>query len=341
VNAVVKTIVLMSLGLSTAAVLAEDDAGTPAEQYRALLKAYGPASGAMRKAESDQQRKAAVERLAAFAPEFVKLVEDNPEDPIALNVLRQAIQAVGSTDSAAQIAWETNRSDYPTTSAGESARRIVALLMRDHLQSDQLGPICDRMRYGYRLEFAPFLRAVMNENPDRNVQGVACLSLGQFLNDRLRMLQLTEQRPELAECYEIVFGKEYLPRLQRLGPAGLMKTEPTALAAGVEVGVNQSERPEASAYGSRKKAFSSARGQAALAKQVEILFEQALEKYADATIRSGVTVGARAKSELNDIRHLSVGKLALDIEGNDQNGGQFKLSDYRGKVVLLYFWSEY
>ena len=25
----------------------------------------------------------------------------------------------------------------------------------------------------------------------------------------------------------------------------------------------------------------------------------------------------------------------------DQDGQQFKLSDYRGKVVLLYFWSEF
>jgi peroxiredoxin len=29
------------------------------------------------------------------------------------------------------------------------------------------------------------------------------------------------------------------------------------------------------------------------------------------------------------------------MEGLDQDGRQFNLSDYRGKVVLLYFWSEY
>ena len=32
---------------------------------------------------------------------------------------------------------------------------------------------------------------------------------------------------------------------------------------------------------------------------------------------------------------------AQEIEGQDQDGKRFKLSDYRGKVVLLYFWSEY
>jgi peroxiredoxin len=40
------------------------------------------------------------------------------------------------------------------------------------------------------------------------------------------------------------------------------------------------------------------------------------------------------------MRHLAVGKEADDIEGPDQNGVRFKLSDYRGKVVLLDFWDQ-
>jgi hypothetical protein len=41
------------------------------------------------------------------------------------------------------------------------------------------------------------------------------------------------------------------------------------------------------------------------------------------------------------IRHLSVGKVAPEIEGADQDGVRFKLSDHRGTVALLDFWSEY
>jgi hypothetical protein len=41
------------------------------------------------------------------------------------------------------------------------------------------------------------------------------------------------------------------------------------------------------------------------------------------------------------IRHLFVGKVAPEIEGADQDGVKFKLSDSRGVVVLLDFWSEY
>ena len=75
--------------------------------------------------------------------------------------------------------------------------------------------------------------------------------------------------------------------------------------------------------------------------EVEAVFEQAAEKYGDVKLPFGGTVGDNAKMEVFAIRHLAVGKEAADIEGPDQNGVRFKLSDYRGKVVLLYFWSEY
>ena len=53
------------------------------------------------------------------------------------------------------------------------------------------------------------------------------------------------------------------------------------------------------------------------------------------------TVRETANLELHEIRHLSVGRQALEFETEDQDGVRFKLSDYRGRVVLLYFWSEY
>ena len=76
-------------------------------------------------------------------------------------------------------------------------------------------------------------------------------------------------------------------------------------------------------------------------KEVEALFEQAAEKYGDVKVPYADTVGKMARAELHEIRHLSVGSEAQDIEGEDQDGKKFKLSDYRGQVVLLYFWSEF
>jgi len=76
-------------------------------------------------------------------------------------------------------------------------------------------------------------------------------------------------------------------------------------------------------------------------KEVEALFERAARQYGDVKLPFGGTVGEKANSELHEIRHLAVGRAAPDLEGEDQDGKRFKLSDYRGKVVLLYFWSEY
>jgi hypothetical protein len=75
--------------------------------------------------------------------------------------------------------------------------------------------------------------------------------------------------------------------------------------------------------------------------EIEALFEKAADKYGDVKLQYGDTAGAVARAELFEMRHLAVGRPALDIEGEDQDGKRFKLSDYRGKVVLLYFWSEY
>ena len=39
--------------------------------------------------------------------------------------------------------------------------------------------------------------------------------------------------------------------------------------------------------------------------------------------------------------NLSIGKEAPEIEGEDIDGNKFKLSDYRGKVVVLDFWGHW
>ena len=62
------------------------------------------------------------------------------------------------------------------------------------------------------------------------------------------------------------------------------------------------------------------------------------DKFADVKYQRG-TVGAVAQRELFDIRNLSVGKPAPMVEGEDQDGQKFKLSDYVRKVVLLDFWA--
>lgn len=51
------------------------------------------------------------------------------------------------------------------------------------------------------------------------------------------------------------------------------------------------------------------------------------------------TLGDRAARELQEIRHLGIGQVAPEITGSDLDGAPMKLSESRGKVVLLVFWA--
>jgi thiol-disulfide isomerase/thioredoxin len=86
----------------------------------------------------------------------------------------------------------------------------------------------------------------------------------------------------------------------------------------------------------KKKPEDSAR----LAAEAEKLFELVQEKFADVKGLRG-TLGALAKSDLYELRNLAVGKTVPEIEGEDIDGKKFKLSDYRGKVVLVDFWGHW
>jgi hypothetical protein len=70
--------------------------------------------------------------------------------------------------------------------------------------------------------------------------------------------------------------------------------------------------------------------------EAEQLYQRVLDKYGDVQ-----TVAAKAKGELFEIRHLAIGRVVPDIQGSDSDHKEFKLSDYRGKVVVLDFWAEW
>ena len=52
-------------------------------------------------------------------------------------------------------------------------------------------------------------------------------------------------------------------------------------------------------------------------------------------------IKSRAQGALNELTLLQVGMTAPEIIGEDLDGVEFKLSDYRGKVVLLDFWGDW
>jgi hypothetical protein len=78
------------------------------------------------------------------------------------------------------------------------------------------------------------------------------------------------------------------------------------------------------------------------AKEVEKLYERIAADYKDVADSQYGTLGKLAQTKLNGLHNpIVVDKPAPDIEGADVDGKSFKLSDYRGKVVLLDFWGHW
>jgi hypothetical protein len=71
-------------------------------------------------------------------------------------------------------------------------------------------------------------------------------------------------------------------------------------------------------------------------KEAEELFEQVISTYA-----AEKDLVKSAKGQLFEVRNLAIGKVAPEIEGEDVNGKKFKLTEYRGKVVVLDFWGDW
>jgi tetratricopeptide (TPR) repeat protein len=74
--------------------------------------------------------------------------------------------------------------------------------------------------------------------------------------------------------------------------------------------------------------------------EAEALFQRVLDQYADVKAFRG-TLADTAKRELYEIRNLAIGMPAPEISGEDIDGRPMKLSEFRGKVVVLDFWGHW
>jgi hypothetical protein len=290
----------LGLSLVTAEIRAQDKPSLPSEQYKGILKesqdlfnaAYKEflASAPKDGQPSDEKRMEFAGRAYGIkyeqAPKLVALAEKYPDDPIALDALIEAV-------------WQVNTVPYPVEMVGrdEARPRAFELLRRDHIRSEKLGRLCDRISGGLCAEYEPFLRDVLEKNPHKEVRAQAILALAHFLSGRSLKLDLVLGDRKLTREFADLYGKDYLE--------GLRRQDRTKAAEGAEALLVRAERD-----------------------------------YGDVKLPDGETVAEKAEPELFGLRHLSVGKVAPDIDGRDQDGVAFKLSDYRGKVVLLDFWSE-
>ena len=72
----------------------------------------------------------------------------------------------------------------------------------------------------------------------------------------------------------------------------------------------------------------------------ELLLERVVNEFGDVEGRRR-KLSTYAAAELFELRRLQVGMIAPEIEGEGIDKKPMKLSDFRGKVVLLDFWGDW
>ena len=78
-----------------------------------------------------------------------------------------------------------------------------------------------------------------------------------------------------------------------------------------------------------------------LEREFMALLGEVAEQYTDIPYFGKITLASRAQGALFEQNNLRLGMTAPDIEAEDIDGVTFKLSDYRGKVVVIDFWGDW
>jgi hypothetical protein len=242
---------------------------------------------------------------AKTAKERSKIFEAFPKAAVAIERLQDLLEKNPQEKDAAVTAsqWILNNS-YGGDENEKTRARTLDFLITNHADNPKIAITLGGLSNMPSAKAEEFLRAVLAKNPAKDAQGKANLYLGSYLKSVAEMVKNIKETPEEAKRLESFLGKETFAKLK-----------------------------EADAD--------------KIAKEAVAVFEQAAAKYGDVVLftnpktKKNTTIADRASGELFEIRNLSIGKPVPDIEGEDLDGKPFKLSDYRGKVVVIDFWGNW
>jgi hypothetical protein len=186
---------------------------------------------------------------------------------------------------------------------GGDTSKAMRRLAEKHAADPRLARIVSTIAYSNSPSGEALLRAMIEKNRDRTARGNATMALAKFLKNRADLIAaLKGDDPNARRIEQLLTSRE---GYDQAALARLKATDSTLLA-----------------------------------REIESLFEQVVKEFGD--ISAGrATLGKQAAGELNEIRNLGIGRPCPEIVGADIDGKPFKLSDYKGKVVVIDFWGDW
>ncbi len=272
-----------------------------------------------------------IDRFADYARRMVDLVESSPHDPAARDALLWVVAPGGLRDTGAY---------------GDQFARAATMLVRHH------GDDPEAVRIGLELDnvVSPRRDALLlgfyAAAKGREAKGLARLALAQYLAKKARMVanaRSVEGRPKRRVLNRGTIREFDLTDEEYAEHLELRQCDPRAVQAEAE----RLFEEVISEYGDVPYVTRRARELEALLKKPtpgpneKPLTAEERRGIEERLARINKTLGQEAEARLDDMLNLAVGKPAPEIEGVDVDGKPLRLSDYRGKVVMLVFWGSW
>ncbi|HEV3144697.1 MAG TPA: hypothetical protein VGZ47_12480 [Gemmataceae bacterium] len=294
---------------------------TPKEKYDALLKDFNKQQrelmAELQKAKGEDQQKMIQKYFGMgkdYADKFYKIYEEDPKSPVASDALFWVVQnGAGS-------------------SSFDKAMDKVTTVVKE-MPLDNLMARLQTIGGNPKLFEAVLERAAKEEKSPQAPKLLGWVAMrGSFLPVGQKAIErLVEKYPEspaVGQAFQALGrapkGEDTLKGYLEKGTNDGIKAW-AALTLGRMYRAKSDRVPEDSPEGKK------------LAADAENYLVMVVDKFG----KENAEQKKEAERELNIIRHLRVGKEALDIVGPDLDDKSFKLSDYRGKVVLLDFWGNW
>jgi hypothetical protein len=242
---------------------------------------------------------------AANEAEKRRISETEYPEPDAPAKLLLEVAAEHAKDPAAfdALLWVARNTARPPNKPDVPFAKARDALMRDFARHPRIGEFCRMMAYEeHHLPTVAFVREVYEKHPDAAARAQAGLALASQLRRNAAFAEGLRKAKD-APAWAKAYGQEYVEYLQNVNAAALNKEMEATLD--------------------------------------RLVTDKELAKVTYERGDKTRTVGDAADAELFELRHLQPGKPAPDIDGHDIDGKAFKLSDYRGKVVLLDFWGDW
>ena len=274
----------------------------PAEDFEALRKEYDAKLQAVESRYVGNE----VRKVDQTKVDWVARYREWPGWTIAPRMLAYAEAHSGEPDAASALFWVAER----VGNVGDNDRvllpvvaRALEILARSHVADPRIDGLCRAISFsGGSSRSLDFLRQVADHAKDRGVRARALLGVARGLTTRASIAR----NPWFDQSVKSPIVMVMMERISEAYVKEIRQFDPDALD-----------------------------------REAVSLYERLTKEYADvpADMRKPEhrTIAKVSQAELNELRFLGIGQTAPEIEGRDADDKPFKLSDYRGKVVILTF----